>query len=112
MNFDREKVMAKLKEINERVMAKLGSPTKDELAYPTVKRVMEMAADEGVEGSRALLDSGMLDKVSAVTDESKAKAFEEEITLEIKRAIRSGELPPPSKDPLYRKWKPRKRKKK
>lgn len=112
MKFDRDKVVSKLKEINERVLQKLGSPTKDQEAYPTIKKIFTEASGMGVAGTRAVLESGMLDKTAAVTDEVKAKAFQEELEWQIKRAIRTGELPAPSKDPLYKKWRPRKQKKK
>lgn len=109
MRFNREKVMATLKGINEKVMAKYGSPVSDQEAYPTIKKVFTMAADK-VEGIQAVLDSGMLDKISAVTDEEKAKKIEEELGNEIRAAIRRGELPPPQSDPQFKKWKHRKTK--
>lgn len=110
MRFNREKVMATLREIHERVVAKYGIPVSDQEAYPTIKKVFTEAEKVGVEGVGAILKSGMLDKVSAVTDEDKAKQFEEELTLQIKDAIRRGELPPPQSDPQFRKWQKRKKK--
>jgi hypothetical protein len=109
MSFDRTKVLAVLKAINERVLAKHGNPTKDEEAYPTIKRVFTEAAPQ-VPGIQAVLDSGMLDKITAVTDDTKAKAIEEDLTNEIKDAIRRGELPHPDSDPFMKKWKKRKKK--
>jgi hypothetical protein len=109
MRFNREKVLATLRAINDKVMAKHGNPASDQEAYPTIKRVFTEAAPQ-VEGIQAVLDSGMLDKVTAVTDEVKAKAIEEELSNEIRAAIRRGELPPPSADPFMNKWRKRKKK--
>jgi ArsR family metal-binding transcriptional regulator len=109
MRFNREKVLATLRAINDKVMAKHGSPASNQEAYPTIKRVFTEAAPK-VEGIQAVLDSGLLDKVTAVTDEAKAKAIEEELTQEIRSAIRRGELPPPDTDPFVKKWKKRKKK--
>lgn len=112
MRFNREKVIATLKRINDDVMAKFGSPVSEQEAYPTIKKVFTEAAKVGVEGTQAILNSGMLDKTSAVTDEDKAKEIDRELTIRIKEAIRRGELPPPSSDPLTKKWKHRKQKRK
>ena len=111
MRFERDKVLKVLRDINDRIMAQYGSPAKDEAAYPTIKKIFTEAAPS-VPGIQAVLDSGMLDKVTAVTDEEKAKAIDEALTHEIQDAIRRGELPHPDRDPIIKQWKHRNQKKK
>lgn len=109
MTFDRNKVLEVLKAINARVLAKHGNPTHNEEAYPTIKRLFTEAAPQ-VPGMQAVVDSGMLDKIAAVTDEDKAKAIEEDLTNEIRDAIRTGKLPHPDRDPMMKRWRKPKKK--
>ena len=112
-----EQIKSKLKEINQRVLDRIGAPVNEKDAYGAVKFVFEKAIEQGDEMSeeiQTVLNSGILDRKEYEVDQKKAELFDKELTKEINKAIRSGELPNPKtvRDPFITKLRKLWRKKK
>ena len=103
-----DEIKTKLKEINQRVIDRLGAPVNEQEAYGTIKTVFKKAIELGDEMSdemQTVLNSGILDRKEYQVDREKAELFDKELTKEINKAIRSGELPNPKtiRDPFVTK---------
>lgn len=98
-----------LKKIQSRVMAKFGDGLLiKKRAYDKVEFVMEKAIEDKEtdpilrEQLQNYLATGQLDKETYEIDPDKERKFNEALELEIRTAIRKGELPHPNKDPLFK----------
>lgn len=94
--------------IPQELLSKL---TKKELAWPTLKEIVERALKDGnVSGKdkerfEALQQSGYLNKEVETIDEVIEKQIDEYITAEFDKSRKLGYLPPPQKMPKLSKLK-------
>lgn len=77
---------------------------------PTMKMVAEKALEsddvrpEIKEGMKDILDSGRLDRTYTEVDKKTAKKIDKWMEKEVKRMIKSGELPDPKTDIKTKQW--------